>query len=141
MFLYKVFHKIIIFNVFTFILLSCYQSQVINEGKYKIDNLSELNDWYIIYASQGDKKFKIVLKKIKDDNIGCKKIVIGKNYNLKIHSIKNNPNIEIENDKLFLINSMNIDCIKVDTKTSFCNEIENGIFDIFTVDILTKVPE
>jgi hypothetical protein len=102
--------------------------QLSNIEGYKIEKIESTNNVYVIYAVRQENKYKIITHKINTCN--NKKILVGKRYNLILHSIHENaPTIA----GLKLV-SQNVHCFNFgnDTiDTYICIEPEKGIYDLY----------
>ena len=83
---------IICFILVSFLLISCKSSRVEIDNsekhpKYKIIKIVLKNDVYCIYAKNNDSVYKILTLKNESENLHCKKIKIGREYELELISL------------------------------------------------------
>ena len=84
--------RILIFILLSFLLISCKSNKVEIDNsekhlKYKIIKIVSKNDVYIIYAKNHDSLYKILTLRNNSENSSCKKIKIGKEYELNLFSL------------------------------------------------------
>jgi len=97
---------------------------------YLIKEIRSKNSWYIIYAQKQDSLYKIVVGKENKIDTSCKKITVGKYYNLDLKSRRANAP-EIGGVKLQPVNYLDVDCYAYDEKTEICIEPKKGIYDLY----------
>jgi len=117
-----------------FLLFSCSVTKKIdqdhNNTSYLIKKIKSKHDWYIFYAVRNDTTYKIVSKKETVQNKASIKIVVGKYYNLILHS--NIP--VIDGVKMQPINYLDVECLHFDTNTIICIEPKKGIYDLYSAE-------
>jgi len=126
--------------IFLIIICSCGNTKKINnelknDSTYLINKIDSLNSWNIIYATKQDVTYKIIVHKEDVDTKACKKIIVGKYYELNLNSRKNNV-LEIDGVKVSPINNLDVNCYTYDDMTEICIEPKKGINDLYhTEDI------
>jgi len=121
------------------LLTNCNSSKSITEaknyenGSFLITEIEQVNNWNVIYAENQKTKYKIVTGKNNDSDKSCIKIEVGKSYNLKLNSRKENVP-EINGIKIKPVNDIDIDCYTYDEETNICIEPDNGIYDLYHTD-------
>lgn len=131
--------KVYLYIYLLILLLSCSSSKgitqeiKINSG-YLIKKIKSRKAWYIIYAEKQDTLYKVVAKKeiVSDE---CKKIAVGKYYDLDLKSRRENAP-EINGVKLKPMNYLDIECFSYDEETEICIEPKKGIYDLYYTDDL-----
>lgn len=105
------------------------------ESGYLIKKITSKNSWYIIYAKKQDSLYKIIVRK--EDLWGgdCKKIAVGKYYDLELKSRRENAP-EINGVKLKPANYLDVECYSYDHETEICIEPKKGIYDLYYTDDL-----
>jgi hypothetical protein len=83
---------IVCLTLLSFLLISCKSNKVDIDNserhlKYKIIKIVSKNDVYIIYAKNHDSFYKILTLRNNSENPSCKKIKIGKEYELNLVSL------------------------------------------------------
>jgi len=126
--------KVVVYIYSVFILMSCLSSntsaQSDNNSDYLIKKIKSKNSWLIIYAERQDTLYKIVVGKEDVANTKCRKIAVGKNYNLDLYSRRENAP-EIGGVKLKPANYLDVQCYSYDEKTEICIEPKKGIYDLY----------
>lgn len=87
------------------------------------------NAWYIIYAEKQDTLYKVVVKK-EIVSGECKKIAVGKYYDLELKSRRENAP-EINGVKLQPMNYLDVECFSYDEETEICIEPKKRIYDLY----------
>lgn len=111
-------------------------ASTIGEANYFIKEINKKNSWYVIYAERKDTLYKIVTKVEADTNKNCKKIVVGKWYDLLLISHKSTAPI---------INGVKLDpvgytgCYQFDSETTICLEPKRGVYDLFYTNDLKGI--
>ncbi|MAL12735.1 MAG: hypothetical protein CL554_19880 [Algoriphagus sp.] len=131
-------------------LLSCSTPKGIAQGQkeepgYLIKKIKSKNSWHIIYAQKQDSLYKIVVGKEGLSRDNCKKIVVGKYYDLELKSRRENVPV-INGVKLKPVNYLDVkspaydkegvECYSYDEKTEICIEPKKGIYDLYYTDDL-----
>lgn len=121
-------------------ILSCSSPKGITQGQkeetsYLIKKIKSKNSWHIIYAQKQDSLYKIVVRKEGLSGDNCKKIVVGKYYNLELKLRRENAP-EINGVKLKPVNYLDVECYSYDQETEICIEPKKGIYDLYYTDDL-----
>jgi len=132
--------KVLLYTSVLVMFFSCSTSkEVINyskgENSYLIKKIKTKNSWHIIYAQKQDSLYKIVVGKESIPSADCKKIVVGKYYDLELKSRRENAP-EINGVKLQPMNYLDVECYSYDEKTEICIEPKKGIYDLHYTDDL-----
>lgn len=101
-----------------------------SKSSYLIKEIDSINSWYVIYATKKDSIYKIITKKENNVAAGCKKLELGRSYQLALVSRKNEVP-EINGVKIRPVNALDNQCYTYDEKTSICIEPSKGIFDLY----------
>lgn len=104
-------------------------------SNYLIKKIKKVNSWYIIYAQRQDQLYKIVVREAARPSPECKKIVIGKCYNLRLKSRQENAPV-VNGVKLYPMNYLDVQCYCYDEETVICIEPKKGIYDLYYTDDL-----
>lgn len=117
-----------------FSLISCSSKEkaiskenTVNLFVYKIEKKIKI---FIIYAERDDKKYKIISKRVLDENCSGKEIEINYNYDFELTSILYNVD-SVSNKRLNPVNIIDKYCITVDESTIVCTDRESGFFDLY----------
>ena len=108
----------------------------LSDISYLIKKIDKENSWYIIYAERKDSLYKIVSKIDDSINENCKILVVGKQYNFDLQSMKKNAPM-IGNVKLDPVGYTG--CYQFDSKTAICLEPKKGIYDLFYTNDLKGI--
>jgi len=132
--------KIFLYVYSILVLVSCSSPKGITQGRgegsmYLIKKIKSKNSWYIIYAKKQDSLYKIVVRKEGLSGDDCKKIVVGKYYDLELKSRRDNAP-EINGVKLKPVNYLDVECFSYDEETEICIEPKKGIYDLYYTDDL-----
>jgi hypothetical protein len=139
--------NITILNICLFFLIfsnACNTKRLINEKEEKeesvVTKIDSINNFYIIYASKNNSKFKIISPKNTKKKIkNCVEIAIENSYNFILKSgleaRKESPPI-IGGIKLEPANYLDIHCYSYDDDTFICIEPEKGIYDLYSCENL-----
>ncbi|WP_155847217.1 hypothetical protein [Algoriphagus marincola] len=132
--------KLLVYTYLLFMIFSCSSSKGFTQdgnidSKYRIKKIKTKNSWYIIYAEKQDSLYKIVVGKPNTINDDCKKIVVGKYYDLELKSRRDNTP-EINGVKLKPVNYLDVECYSYDEDTEICIEPKKGINDLYYTDDL-----
>jgi hypothetical protein len=117
----KIFNNaIIVMLVIASVLMACSNTRQIEHSQvYKIAKIDSLNNFYIVYATCGGQKFKIVSEK--RNTLNCEKIRTGKSYPLKLSSILNQP-IKFGDRTINSGSNLLVNCFMFDKDTEICRE-------------------
>ena len=142
--------KLLVYTYLLFMIFSCSSSKGFTQdgnidSKYRIKKIKTKNSWYIIYAEKQDSLYKIIVGKSDVINDDCKKIAVGKYYDLELKSRRENVPV-INGVKLKSVNYLDvkspaydkegIECYSYDEKTEICIEPKKGIYDLYYTDDL-----
>jgi hypothetical protein len=130
--------KYISIIIFTLLILSCSLSKSSTLGApsytqfedtnavYKIYKIDSINSWYVIYARNGEYRYKIISQKCPpSQGVRIRK---NKSYNLRLISTRHYPNAPT--------NYLDISCFMLDEQTSMCLEPRKEIYDVhYTKDL------
>lgn len=118
----------ILFIIFSIFIISCVGSRNALEdmNSYSIYKIDSINNYYLIYARKNDSIYKIVSKKEKMED--CKKIKLGKKYNLELQSLKSQTPV-IDGVKISPVNYLDINCFTFEDNTQICKE--EGVYDLY----------
>lgn len=89
----------------------------------------------MIYVERKDTLYKIVTKIHSKHNNCGKKIMIGKYYNLKLYSNRE----DAKRIGLAPLNYLDMQCFRYDSTTVICIEPKKGIYDLFYTKSLTGI--
>ena len=99
--------------------------------RVRVQKITTVNDFYLVYVRRGDSLFKVISKKAEVE--GCKPIRKKGYYNLRLRSTALR---EVNGVPLPPQNALLVNCFTLDERTTTCIEPERGIFDLHSAENL-----
>jgi hypothetical protein len=96
---------------------------------YQVVRIDSVGNYLVIYANKNDSIFKVITKKVSEQN--CRRIKINGTYDFRLKSIFGDNNLKLGDGVLHPKSDLHVGCISFDSATMICYSEKGIVRDLF----------